>query len=320
MVSQGSESSAWWGRRRVLDQTIWEGHRPGPEVAALVRPPNVRFGGGASLASAGAATTNWSSDDETPQPVAAADPDETLRNWIYVDFTGKPLSGVELAAAADSQMVHLMPFVMRLVIDQRQIDALLASLSTAAIPIDVRQVRINASNTPATDLSFGQFTAVEAAGGQTGSGRMYDVNLELRGTVGLATPPSAKAVGVESGGGGDQPVAAPSAALASSRPAEDRIMKMPKVSFNKAALLAFLMLHGEKLVAAVLGLVACSLVWGGIGAIRSLRPSAKQEPQAIVADAAAATEHIDKVKIHPLNRRLAGRNWRKPSASGGRQA
>jgi len=188
------------------------GSPTGAGVAALVRPPNVRFGGGASLASAGAATTNWSSDDETPQPVAAADPDETLRNWIYVDFTGKPLSGVELAAAADSQMVHLMPFVMRLVIDQRQIDALLASLSTAAIPIDVRQVRINASNTPATDLSFGQFTAVEAAGGQTGSGRMYDVNLELRGTVGLATPPSAKAVGVESGGGGDQPVAAPSAA------------------------------------------------------------------------------------------------------------
>jgi len=99
-------------------------------------------------------------------------------------------------------------------------------------------------------------------------------------------------------------------------------MKMPKVSFNKAALLAFLMLHGEKLVAAVLGLVACSLVWGGIGAIRSLRPSAKQEPQAIVADAAAATEHIDKVKNPPAEPQAGGKKlaeavgqWRETSVT-----
>ena len=84
-------------------------------------------------------------------------------------------------------------------------------------------------------------------------------------------------------------------------------MKMPKVSFNKAALLAFLVRHGEKLVAAVLGLVACSLVWGGIGSIRSLRPSAKQEPQAVVADAAAAAEHIDAVKNPPAEPQALGK-------------
>lgn len=189
------------------------GAPPGAGLGPLVRPPNVRFGGSASFASAAAAAPTYSGDDEPPQPVAAADPDETLRNWIYVDFTGKPLTGAEVAAAPDSQMVHLMPFVMRLVIDQRQIDALLASLSTAAVPIDVRQVRINASNA-AADQPFGQFAGVEAAGGQTGSGRIYDVNLELRGTIGLATPPSATAVGLESGGSGEQPVAAPSAARA----------------------------------------------------------------------------------------------------------
>lgn len=76
-------------------------------------------------------------------------------------------------------------------------------------------------------------------------------------------------------------------------------MKMPKVAFNKAALLTFLLRHGEKVVAAMVGLMACGLVWGGIGAINDLRPSAKQEPQAILAAATAATDHIDAVKNPP---------------------
>ena len=153
-------------------------------------------------------------DDEGSAAVAVpADPDETLRNWIYVDFAGRPLTGAELAAAVDSQMVHLMPFVLRLVIDQRQIDPLLVSLSTSAIPIDVRQIRINATGGPAGgDGAMGQASFVPAA---AGSGRMYDVTLELRGTVGLATPPSEKAVGLEPGDAGDANAAAPKAAAAS---------------------------------------------------------------------------------------------------------
>ena len=180
-------------------------------VAALVRPPNARFGGGV-VSIAASSTTSY--DDEGSQAVAApADPDETLRNWIYVDFSGRPLTGAELAGAVDSQMVHLMPFVLRLVIDQRQIDPLLVSLSTSAIPIDVRQIRINATGGPADiDGAMGQAFPGPAA---AGSGRMYDVTLELRGTVGLATPPSEKAVGLEPGQAGDTNPAAPKAAASS---------------------------------------------------------------------------------------------------------
>jgi len=181
-------------------------------VAALVRPPNARFGGGGAIMASSAPTSSY--DDEGSAAVAVpADPDETLRNWIYVDFAGRPLTGAELAAAVDSQMVHLMPFVLRLVIDQRQIDPLLVSLSTSAIPIDVRQIRINATGGPAGgDGAMGQASFVPAA---AGSGRMYDVTLELRGTVGLATPPSEKAVGLEPGDAGDANAAAPKAAAAS---------------------------------------------------------------------------------------------------------
>jgi len=82
-------------------------------------------------------------------------------------------------------------------------------------------------------------------------------------------------------------------------------MKMPKFAVNKAAILSFFLSHGEKIIAAMIGLAACGLVWGGIGTIRNLRPSSKQEPQAIVAGAAAASEHIDAVKNPPAEERAS---------------
>jgi len=102
--------------------------------------------------------------------------DDDYRSWVYVDFSGKGLTAARLAKAPP--MVRLMPFVLRIVIDQRQLDRFLATLATWPIPIDVRQVRINHD---------------EEQGGrdQTAGTRLrpYDVRVELRGTVGLATPP-----------------------------------------------------------------------------------------------------------------------------------
>jgi len=150
------------------------------------------------------------------EAAVAVDPDDQLRNWIYVDFQGKPLNAAELAAAVDSQMVHLMPFVLRVVIDQRQIDPLLVALATTPIPIDVRQVRINAGG----GASGG---AGPVAGGPASASRLYDVSLELRGTVGLATQPTEAAVGLEPGqgdvpasdGAGEKSAPPPKAAMSS---------------------------------------------------------------------------------------------------------
>lgn len=76
-------------------------------------------------------------------------------------------------------------------------------------------------------------------------------------------------------------------------------MKTPRIAFNKDAVLSFLLQHGEKVVAAVVGVAACGLAWGGVGALRSLRPTPEQLPQAIVSDAATTAEHIEAVKIAP---------------------
>jgi hypothetical protein len=174
---------------------------PGGPDAAVGRPPNPRFEGG-QVRVPGMAPPGGEEGGAVP-----ADPEEMLRNWVYVDFTGKPLDAAQLGAAVDCQMVHLMPFVLRVVIDQRQIDGLLVSLATADVPIDVRQVRINAptSGQAAPTAGWDDNAAVTS-----GAGRLYDVNLELRGTIGLATPPNEGTVGLEPGQG--DPVAPPEAA------------------------------------------------------------------------------------------------------------
>ncbi|MFM8803865.1 MAG: hypothetical protein ACKOK8_08150 [Planctomycetia bacterium] len=162
------------------------------------RPPHPRFGatqrGGPPMPA------------QAPEEGAAAvSPDDQLRNWIYVNFEGRPLDAAALAAAPDCQMVHLVPFVLRVVMDERLIDSLLVELSSASVPIDVRQVRINAGGAgPVGGRSVADGGGVLGGGASLSSaGRLHDVDLELRGTVGLATPPDEKAVGLEPGQGSD---------------------------------------------------------------------------------------------------------------------
>jgi hypothetical protein len=166
---------------------------PGAEQQGIAgRPPNPRFAGGPP----GGGAVPMQPGPPSAETGETVDPDVALRNWVYVDFTGKPLDATQLEAAVDCQMVHLMPFVLRVVIDERQIDALLVALSTAPIPIDVRQVRIATSSAQQVPTQARSDAALPS-----GAGRFYDVPLELRGTVGLATPPNEKTVGLEPGQG-----------------------------------------------------------------------------------------------------------------------
>jgi len=177
------------------------------------RPPNPRFSGspgglesggplGGRRGGAGAAGSPGEDD-------AAISPDDALRQWIYVDFNGQPLTTPELETVPDARMVHLVPFTLRVVMDQRKVDRLLRALAGSQIPIDVRQVRINhatrAGGTggplsdpggPGGEMDFG------AAGGLPGDQRRrpFDVTLEIRGTVGLATPADEKAFAVPGAG------------------------------------------------------------------------------------------------------------------------
>lgn len=117
---------------------------------------------------------------------AKATSEDDYRNLIYVDFAGKPLTAAQLGTVPDARMVHLVPFVFKGVVDQRELDGLLVALAAANLPIDVREVRIN----PGAGGGAGQ----PGAGGPI-QPRRYDVRVEVRGTVALATPPDQAALG-----------------------------------------------------------------------------------------------------------------------------
>lgn len=159
----------------------WDGGQS--DAASLqTRPPHPRFSGEAARPSAG----DGEEDEE-----ANRTPDDQFKQWIYVDFAGRPLTAEQLAAAPDARMVHLMPFLLRVTIDQRRVDRLLADLAANAIPIDVRQVRIN----PGAAAGSAGDKGDDSPGAGDRRRRSFDVTLELRGTVGLATPPNPAALG-----------------------------------------------------------------------------------------------------------------------------
>ncbi|MBM4021047.1 MAG: hypothetical protein FJ284_02175 [Planctomycetes bacterium] len=182
------------------------------------RPPHPRFGGFAGAFDVPMATapglvappsgTEPSADPGGEPKGPAVSPDDMFRQWIYSDFNGRPLTAQDLKTKPDAQFVHLMPFVLRVVVDQRQIDRMLAELAACQVPVDVRQVRINPSG-PGQQFNESDFG--RSGGGLPGGGfgpdggsaqgqrRPFDVTVELRGTVGLATPPNKNVFGSPAG-------------------------------------------------------------------------------------------------------------------------
>jgi hypothetical protein len=130
----------------------------------------------------------------------AAPNDTELLSFAYVDFGGSPLPADKLATEPGAEMVHLMPFALRVVIDQRKIDAFLVALAASPIPIDVRQIRINADGATTMlsgaggmpgmmPMGSGDPNAFAGGGGFPAAAglRRHDVRLEVRGTVAVAT-------------------------------------------------------------------------------------------------------------------------------------
>jgi hypothetical protein len=169
------------------------------EGGAMGRPLNPRFGGGSGPAMGGGPMMGGEGGGD-PAAAPVASPDDQLKEWIYVDFSSKPLTAAELATVPAARMVHLMPFVLRVTMDQRKLDTLLADLATIAVPIDVRQVRINPSQQVG---GLGGGAGAMPAPTDNGGLRPFDVTVELRGTVGLAPPPDKNAIGGGSAPGGE---------------------------------------------------------------------------------------------------------------------
>jgi hypothetical protein len=175
------------------------------------RPPHPRFGGGRGRG--GPMGMMPGGSDEFGESAADGSPDDALKNWVFVDLDGKPLTASDLASASTSNILRLMPFVLRATIDQRALDALLVELASAPVPIDTRQVRINADQASGGDFGgrgSGRRRGIrpprssnrmggEGIGGDRA--RLHDVNVELRGTLAIVMRPDPKLLTADDGGG-----------------------------------------------------------------------------------------------------------------------
>ena len=119
---------------------------------------------------------------KTPAPTIDASADGDLKGNRYVTLDGKPLSAADLLAPPTEDKKYLlqyrlMPFKLRLVMDERKIDDLLVELRTAVLPIEVRQVRINVGSKAGDE--HGELKKLSP----------YAMSVELRGVIYLANPP-----------------------------------------------------------------------------------------------------------------------------------
>lgn len=191
IVMPAADAAAGGEGTPAEDPRIMEALQPGTESQATA-PWHPRFTRESGRGAAPLAPEGGSAGPAGKQPE-----EDDFRGWIYVDFDGRPLGAAELAADPRLQLVHLMPFVLRVVVDQRQLDRLLATLAAMSIPIDVREVRINADSVLSGAERGGLPDAPDMPGGAGGEGglRGHEIRVELRGTVGLATAPDEQAIG-----------------------------------------------------------------------------------------------------------------------------
>ena len=184
------------------------------------RPPHPRFQGSSGGEGRRSSRMPMGMEGEGAEAGPPVSPDEALQQWIYVDLTGRPLMASELATVPDAQLLHIMPFTLRLMMDQRKIDQLLSEFATNNVPVDVRQVRLNpVEGRHAGSSGRGPSGRGGRGGGPRGGGesmlqgsmgqqdgtRPFDMTVELRGTVALALPPRQQIVAAAADGSEDAP-------------------------------------------------------------------------------------------------------------------
>lgn len=76
-------------------------------------------------------------------------------------------------------------------------------------------------------------------------------------------------------------------------------MKKPSINLSKESIASFFLNHGEKLVVGLFGALACTLVWGGIDAVRTKPAKREQLPAVIVEHAGRTVKHIADSKGPP---------------------
>jgi len=113
----------------------------------------------------------------------------------YVGRDGNPISGTE----AKSQQFKRMPVHMTLKMDQREINRLLTECANSPLPVEVRQLRINAN----AEAPGGSRPPASAARGNQADDAsptapdIFDVTLDINGIIYIYNPPDPAKLGTQ---------------------------------------------------------------------------------------------------------------------------
>jgi hypothetical protein len=92
-----------------------------------------------------------------------------LNEWRFVDANGKPLGAADLATPPFYEY-RLMPWRARLTVDDRKWDRLMVMFRNTALPLEIRQVRVNPTDDTGMGGMGGRYGARDGGGGRGGYG------------------------------------------------------------------------------------------------------------------------------------------------------
>lgn len=121
-----------------------------------------------------------------PGATATTNTDDLLKAGRYCDLDGKPIMPAEFAEKIEKDQYRLMPVYMRLVINQQNLPGLMTELSTAVMPMRIKQVQLYKSDPTA------QPTSPQVTGPATDPRFSMDVGVEIRGFVHIYQLPNTK--------------------------------------------------------------------------------------------------------------------------------
>ncbi len=163
-----------------------------------------QFGGGGRPAMNGPAGPGGAATD-------APDPDAYLKDGRYVDAKGRPLTAADLQNTGE---YRLMAFRIRLVANQAQFQKVIEEFSNSALPLEVREVRVNPPLGQQNDMEGGPREGRHRRGAANPGAVIHNVTLEIDGVAYLLNPPDPKTVGLT-----DVPAATPAAGPPATIPA-----------------------------------------------------------------------------------------------------
>lgn len=129
---------------------------------------------------------------EAPSVPSADSTGEEILDGRYVDEEGKPLNGT---ARPPFEEFNLIPVQLVVLIDQHNIDDLLAECANSSVPFSVRRVRINPPNStyhramPDPDPAKNKKNEDKTDKSQALEPGYYDIPVEIHGVVFLRKPP-----------------------------------------------------------------------------------------------------------------------------------